>query len=106
VEPVVHAVRDKLDHKYLNDLPGLAMPTLENVAAWIWRELEGKLMGLDRVELRRGADGHGEGCVFSRQRDALTRWTTCGTSQGGARAASSVARCPRRPRARRSRHDR
>jgi 6-pyruvoyltetrahydropterin/6-carboxytetrahydropterin synthase len=64
VEPVVHAVRDKLDHKYLNDLPGLAMPTLENIASWIWHQLDGELTGLDRVVLRRGADGHGEGCVF------------------------------------------
>lgn len=63
VEPVIYAVRDKLDHKYLNDLPGLAMPTLENIASWIWHELDGKLAGLDRVELRRGAHGHGEGCV-------------------------------------------
>jgi 6-pyruvoyltetrahydropterin/6-carboxytetrahydropterin synthase len=64
VEPIVEAARAKLDHKYLNDLPGLAMPTLENVASWIWHQLDGELEGLDRVELRRGADGHAEGCIF------------------------------------------
>ena len=64
VEPVIDAVRAELDHKYLNDIPGLAMPTLENVASWIWHRLDGTLAGLDRVVLRRGADGHGEGCVY------------------------------------------
>jgi 6-pyruvoyltetrahydropterin/6-carboxytetrahydropterin synthase len=64
VEPVIEAVRRELDHKYLNDIPGLAMPTLENVARWIWQRLDGALAGLDRVTVRRGTDGHAEGVVY------------------------------------------
>jgi GTP cyclohydrolase IB len=30
----------RLDHHLLNELPGLENPTAENLAAWIWRELE------------------------------------------------------------------
>ena len=64
VEPVIEAVRRELDHKYLNDVPGLAVPTLENVTRWLWHRLEGSLEGLQRVELRRGAEGHSEGCAY------------------------------------------
>ncbi len=64
VEPVVEEVRKELDHKYLNDIEGLTMPTLENVTRWIWHRLDGRIEGLDRVVLRRGADGHAEGCSY------------------------------------------
>jgi len=33
----------KLDHYYLNEIPGLENPTSENVAAWIWKKLQPKL---------------------------------------------------------------
>jgi 6-pyruvoyltetrahydropterin/6-carboxytetrahydropterin synthase len=33
----------KLDHRYLNEVPGLENPTSEEIAAWIWRKLKPKL---------------------------------------------------------------
>jgi 6-pyruvoyltetrahydropterin/6-carboxytetrahydropterin synthase len=39
----------RLDHHYLNDVPGLENPTSENLARWIWRELEPALPQLSRV---------------------------------------------------------
>ncbi len=39
VEPVIR----RLDHQVLNEVPGLDNPTAELLAAWIWRELEGRL---------------------------------------------------------------
>ena len=33
----------KLDHRHLNDVPGLENPTSEEIAAWIWRKLKPKL---------------------------------------------------------------
>ena len=39
----------QLDHRYLNDVPGLENPTSENLARWIWRELEPRLPQLSRV---------------------------------------------------------
>lgn len=39
----------RLDHRYLNDVPGLENPTSENLARWIWRELEPSLPQLSRV---------------------------------------------------------
>lgn len=34
---------EKLDHFYLNEVPGLENPTSENVAIWIWKQLKPKL---------------------------------------------------------------
>ena len=39
----------KLDHNFLNDIPGLENPTSENVAAWIWNRLKPKLPELCEV---------------------------------------------------------
>ena len=64
IEPHIEALRQDLDHKYLNDIDGLEVPSLENVAAWIWRRLDRIVPGLDRVVVRRGSAGHGEGCTF------------------------------------------
>jgi 6-pyruvoyltetrahydropterin/6-carboxytetrahydropterin synthase len=33
----------RLDHHYLNDVPGLENPTSENLARWIWGELQPRL---------------------------------------------------------------
>ena len=65
VEATIGALKQRIDHTYLNDIDGLAVPTLENVAAWIWHELDASLSGLDRVVLRRGTEGAGEGCCYS-----------------------------------------
>jgi len=34
---------EKLDHRYLNEIPGLKNPTSEEIAVWIWRKLKPKL---------------------------------------------------------------
>ncbi|MFT8246917.1 6-pyruvoyl trahydropterin synthase family protein [Roseomonas sp. BN140053] len=68
LEVVLDAVKQELDHKYLNDIEGLAVPTLENLTHWIWKRLEKSITGLDRVVVRRGNEGQVEGCSISRQR--------------------------------------
>ncbi|UXI68747.1 6-carboxytetrahydropterin synthase QueD [Tahibacter amnicola] len=42
-------VFDALDHRYLNDIDGLANPTSENLAIWIWQQLKPALPLLSRV---------------------------------------------------------
>ena len=69
VEPVIAHVRRELDHRYLNEIEGLAIPTLENVARWIWERLEPRLTGLEHVMVRRGTPGDSEGCFYSALRD-------------------------------------
>ena len=39
----------RLDHHYLNDVPGLENPTSEHLARWIWRELAPVLPQLSKV---------------------------------------------------------
>ena len=69
VEPIFAAVRSELDHRYLNDIEGLAIPTIENVARWIWERLQPQLTGLQHVAVRRGTPGHSEGCRYSGLQD-------------------------------------
>jgi 6-pyruvoyltetrahydropterin/6-carboxytetrahydropterin synthase len=62
IEAALAALRDRLDHRVLNDLAGLGVPTLENLAAWIYRELDAELPGLSRVTVRRPSSG--ESCTY------------------------------------------
>ncbi|MBI3178436.1 MAG: 6-carboxytetrahydropterin synthase QueD [Deltaproteobacteria bacterium] len=39
----------QLDHRYLNEVEGLANPTSENLARWIWERLTPDLSGLVAV---------------------------------------------------------
>jgi len=63
--PSIKLVQNALDHKYLNDIPGLEAPSLENVARWIWRRLDRELPGLHCITVCRGHPGQREGCVLS-----------------------------------------
>jgi len=47
MEPII----EELDHSYLNDIPGLENPTIENMAAWIWKRLALILPGLAEIVL-------------------------------------------------------
>jgi 6-pyruvoyl tetrahydropterin synthase/QueD family protein len=43
VEPLL---KQELDHRPLNDVPGLENPTSENLCVWLWRRLAPALPGL------------------------------------------------------------
>jgi len=40
---------EQLDHRYLNEIPGLENPTAENIACWIWERLKPNLPELSRI---------------------------------------------------------
>ena len=61
----LRAYAGTLDHRYLNDVSGLEVPTLENLTRWIWHQLDSSLTGVDRVEVSRGQSGSVEGCIYS-----------------------------------------
>jgi 6-pyruvoyltetrahydropterin/6-carboxytetrahydropterin synthase len=46
VEPIL---KRELDHRLLNDVPGLENPTSENLAVWLWQRLHPALPGLIAV---------------------------------------------------------
>jgi 6-pyruvoyltetrahydropterin/6-carboxytetrahydropterin synthase len=54
-------LREQLDHHFLNDIEGLANPTSENLAIWIWDRVSGPLRGLSKVVVRETATS---GCVY------------------------------------------
>ena len=43
IKAVFTPVWEKLDHHYLNEIPGLENPTSENIAAWVWQQLKPRL---------------------------------------------------------------
>jgi len=43
MKAVFQPIYDRLDHHYLNDIPGLENPTSEMLAQWIWRQLKSGL---------------------------------------------------------------
>ena len=54
-------VYDRLDHRYLNEIPGLENPTSEILARWIWSELRSTLAGLVEIEVRETCTS---GCIY------------------------------------------
>ena len=55
--------QDDLDHRLLNEVPGLESPTLERIALWLWNRLDNRVPGLAEVVIAR--DSCNEGCVYS-----------------------------------------
>ena len=53
----VHAA---LDHRCLNDVPGLENPTSEHLARWLWQRLKPELPGLSQVQVMETRDS---GCI-------------------------------------------
>ena len=45
-------LHDELDHRYLNEIPGLENPTSEMIAQWIWNRLQPSLPSLYEVVVR------------------------------------------------------
>jgi 6-pyruvoyltetrahydropterin/6-carboxytetrahydropterin synthase len=68
VEEVIASTKRLLDNSFLNQIDGLEVPSLENVATWLWARLDQQIAGLDRISIARGMDGSQEGCVYSGRR--------------------------------------
>lgn len=58
---VVKPVIARLDHYYLNDIPGLENPTSEVVARWLWQEIKPLLPELSRIVVKETCTS---GCVY------------------------------------------
>src|SRR4029453_5900719 len=53
LEAALEDTHDALDHRFLNDIEGLAAPTLERIAVWLWDRLHNRLAGLAEIEVHR-----------------------------------------------------
>ncbi|MFT4099603.1 MAG: 6-carboxytetrahydropterin synthase [Burkholderiaceae bacterium] len=64
VRAAIARLRDRLDHRLLDEVDGLGPPTLENLCAFIWAELDPEVARLSAVTVRR--EGIGDGCTLRR----------------------------------------
>jgi 6-pyruvoyltetrahydropterin/6-carboxytetrahydropterin synthase len=69
VEAAVADARQALDHRFLNEVEGLSLPTLERISIWLWDRLHNRLPGLAEIEVAR--DSCREGCVYRGPRPRL-----------------------------------
>jgi len=53
---------EQLDHRYLNEIPGLENPTSENLAIWIWQKLKPDLTQLSSVVVQETCTS---GCIYN-----------------------------------------
>lgn len=51
MDRIVRPVVAQLDHRTLNDVPGLENATSEMLCGWLWARLEGSLRNLHRVSV-------------------------------------------------------
>jgi 6-pyruvoyltetrahydropterin/6-carboxytetrahydropterin synthase len=55
--------QEALDHRLLNEVEGLDMPTLERISMWIWSRLQNRVPGLAEVHVSR--DSCHEGVIYT-----------------------------------------
>ena len=53
-------IYQRLDHRYLNEIPGLENPTSENLARWVWDRIKPTLPELERVIVHETCDARCE----------------------------------------------
>ena len=53
---------ERLDHHFLNEIPGLENPTSEQLAIWIWRELKPTLPALCKLVIHETCTS---GCTYT-----------------------------------------
>jgi 6-pyruvoyltetrahydropterin/6-carboxytetrahydropterin synthase len=62
VRAALNTVRERLDHRLLNEVEGLGPPTLENLARYVFEEAARSLPETIRVRIRRPS--YGQSCVY------------------------------------------
>lgn len=61
VSAAVEPVLAEIDHRHLNEIPGLENPTTEKICAWLWDRISNQLQGLSEIEIR---ENDTTGCSF------------------------------------------
>lgn len=61
-ERALEVARLGLDHRLLDDVPGLGPATMENLSVWIWRKVSAACGPLARVTVHR--DSSGDSCSY------------------------------------------
>lgn len=61
LKKVVQPVINMVDHRFLNDIPGLENPTTELFSMWLWKKIKTLLPVLKRIELK---ETPGSGVIY------------------------------------------
>lgn len=61
IEAAFEPIRAQLDHRYLNDVPGLQNPSTEMLAQWIWARLAPAMPLLSKIVIH---ETERSGCVY------------------------------------------
>ena len=61
ISRAMNPLLEQLDHSYLNETEGLENPTIENMAAWLWRKIENDCPGLCEIVIHETPTAR---CVF------------------------------------------
>ena len=64
IKKICKPIIEKLDHYYLNEIPGLENPTSEVIAKWLWKNIKPHLPELSAVELKETCTS---GCIYRGQ---------------------------------------
>ncbi len=51
IKKAVSPVLDRLDHYYLNDIPGLENPTCENLSKWMYHEINSNGLAITSIQV-------------------------------------------------------
>ena len=51
IKDIIDPIIKRIDHKLLNNIPGLENPTCEAIAIWIWNEIKPDLPALNKIKL-------------------------------------------------------
>ena len=63
VRAQIEILRERLDHHFLDEVPGLGPATLENLCAFIYRAISATVPNVSRVRVERGSVG--DSCELS-----------------------------------------
>ena len=58
----LNEIKKKLDHKCINDIKEIGLPSLENISCWIGKQLEKKYSNVRSIKLSRPSCG--EYCLY------------------------------------------
>ncbi len=61
IKAIFAPLLNELDHRYLNEIPGLENPTSEVIVRWIWQRLKPQLPQLSSLELKETCTS---GCIY------------------------------------------
>ena len=66
IKKAFQPLNDRMDHYYLNDIEGLENPTSENIARWIWEQIQPSLPLLSKVVVYETSTS---GCIYTGEED-------------------------------------